>query len=176
LGCGLLLSGLALIQESKPDTFLGARPTIILKAERTKLLKNLKDFKRMSNIDYDMSESYNDGEESSENQDDPMAPPRRFSSTPVGRKSRFGRQPNERKSLAWASIYDASGATHSLVARTSTMFVQGRHEGGQSLMPTIESKDFDVDENSDEASSNDAEVTGVEESGNEKPSDAEYMA
>lgn len=165
LGCGLLLSDLALIQESKPDTFLGARPSMMLKAERTKLLKNLKNFKRMSNIDFDLSESYkDDGVESSENQDDPLAPspPRRIS---VGRKSRppsiarfssarFGRQGSERHRVAWASIYDASGATHSLVAR-------------------ISSQNLATDENRVESRSNDEEVTGVEESGDEKPSDTE---
>jgi hypothetical protein len=172
---------LALIQESKPDTFLGARPTILLKGERAKLLKNLKAFKT---LDYDPSESY-DGVEDSENQDDPLAPSptRRIS---VDRKSRpqsiarfsmagFGGQRNERQRVAWASIYDASGATHSLVARTSTMFVRGPHEGGQSLMPRISSQDLDTDDH-DESISCDAEVTGVKDSGNEKSSDREYAA
>jgi hypothetical protein len=44
LGCGLLLGDLGLLQETAPETFLGARASMFIKEERTKLLDNLKGF------------------------------------------------------------------------------------------------------------------------------------
>jgi hypothetical protein len=48
LGCSLLLGDLGLIQESAPETFRGARPTIVLKSERDKLLKNIKNIPKLT--------------------------------------------------------------------------------------------------------------------------------
>lgn len=44
LGCSLLLGdlGLGLLQETNPETFLAARPSMLVKSQRTKLLQNIK--------------------------------------------------------------------------------------------------------------------------------------
>lgn len=172
LGCGLLLSDLAFIQESKPDTFLGARPTIILKQERTKLLENLRQFQRMSNIDYDLSDSHNDDPSSSHG--DPASSPG-IPTHPAGRKSRPSSmarfstrlQRNEKHRVAWASIYDATGATHSLVARTSTMLSIDPQERN-SLMPIISSHDLVEDEDDESKSGKAEEENGAEDTDSKK--------
>ena len=48
LGCSLLLGDLGLIQESAPETFRGARPTMIMKSERDKFLKNIKNIPKLT--------------------------------------------------------------------------------------------------------------------------------
>ena len=48
LGCSLLLGDLGLLQESAPETFRGARPTIVMKSERDRLLSNIKNIPQLN--------------------------------------------------------------------------------------------------------------------------------
>lgn len=110
LGCGLLLGDLGLLQETCPDTFRGARMTMVVKAERTKLLDNIKHFGRNSHGhgDSDNNMSLDSG--------DPEAavPEGRLHQAegdgPRNRRSVFSRQRSPRATKAWLSIYEKGGA------------------------------------------------------------------
>lgn len=57
LGCCLLLGDLGLLQESSPETFRGARPTMIKKSERDRLIRNIRNVPCLAEMDYDKSQS-----------------------------------------------------------------------------------------------------------------------
>lgn len=47
-----MLNDLGLLQESAPETFRGARPTVFKKSERQKLLRNIRNMPRLADIDH----------------------------------------------------------------------------------------------------------------------------
>ena len=58
LGCSLLLGDLGLLEESSPDTFRAARPNIVFRSERDKLISNLRNIPSLRSLDEDKNYPY----------------------------------------------------------------------------------------------------------------------
>jgi hypothetical protein len=56
LGCGLLLGDLALLQESSPETFMGARMSMVYRENRLEMLDRLKHFGKELEVLYEESD------------------------------------------------------------------------------------------------------------------------
>ena len=58
LGCSLLLGDLGLLEESSPGTFRAARPNIVFRSERDKLISNLRNIPSLRRLDEDENYPY----------------------------------------------------------------------------------------------------------------------
>lgn len=114
LGCSLLLGDLGLLQETSPETFRGARPSMFIKAERTKLLDNLKGIG--AKIDQEELENCfsEEADGSPQAQFQGVSPFRTHSHLEENqnhRLSRFGRHRSRDSKMAWASVFEGAHAT-----------------------------------------------------------------
>jgi hypothetical protein len=138
LGCGLLLGDLGLLQETSPEIFRGARPSMIFKLERTKMLDNIKNLGHLHNS-FDSAEldELESGEQSLENSTTgrhhhhhhdhqphhpkPNLPTSTPSATPRRNHASILRQRSRRSKNAWASIYEAGKAAPRLSVSPGSM-------------------------------------------------------
>mmetsp|Transcript_39179 Transcript_39179/g.94734 ORF Transcript_39179/g.94734 Transcript_39179/m.94734 type:complete len:610 (-) Transcript_39179:494-2323(-) len=58
LGCSLLLGDLGLLEEASPDTFRAARPNIVFRSERDKVISNLRNIPSIRHLDEDEESPY----------------------------------------------------------------------------------------------------------------------
>jgi hypothetical protein len=114
LGCGLLLGDLGLLQETSPETFRGARPSMFRKAERTKLLTKLKAFGTIPEED-GMDDFMSHSGDQEESITPSLKTPPQEVSPPINRRDQLRhsrRQRSTRSKAAWMSLYSQAANAH----------------------------------------------------------------
>jgi hypothetical protein len=150
LGCGLLLGDVGLLQETAPETFRGARASMFIKSERTKMLDNIKNSGNLHDSSVHLKLDEVMPGESAENHCKPNLPTSTPSAAPRrSRASLFERQRTRQSKQAWASIYavgyeSSPGSRNSAAGSMSIRWSSLRRELERDIMMSSELSSEDL--------------------------------